>query len=257
MSIPVKLEVFEGPLDLLLHLIDKNKLNIYDIQIALITDQYLEYIELMESNKMELMSEFIEMAATLINIKSKMLLPQEEDNEDEDIDPRQELIEKLLEYKKYKIIANRLKEKQLDANRIIFKDASIPEEVAAYVQKADPEKLLEDICFSKLYNIFQSVMKKKENKIDPIRSKFGKIKREEFTIQDKIEYIKSLGTKYKTFSFRDLLELQSEKVEIIVTFLAILELMKMGHIQITQKLVFDDIYIKYIDGRDNNAIKQN
>jgi segregation and condensation protein A len=255
MSIPVKLNVFEGPLDLLLHLIDKNKLNIYDIQISIVTDQYLEYIELMESNKMELMSEFIEMAATLINIKSKMLLPKVEEEKEEENDPRLELVEKLLEYKKYKLIAQQLKGKQLDANRILFKKATIPDEIAAHVEKADPQKLLEDICFKQLYNIFQSVMKKNENRVDLVRSKFGEIKKEEYTIQDKIDYIKSVGKEYSTFSFRDLLENQIGKNEMIVTFLAILELMKIGIIKITQNVIFDDIYIEYVDGSDKYADK--
>ena len=107
MSISVKLEAFEGPLDLLLHLIDKNKLNIYDIPITLITDQYMEYINAMEEKDLEIMSEFLVMAATLIHIKSKMLLPKVEVEEDEeDYDPRQELVERLLEYKKFKYISN-------------------------------------------------------------------------------------------------------------------------------------------------------
>src|SRR5262245_34285412 len=105
MSIPVKLEAFEGPLDLLLHLIDKNKVNIYDIPISLITEQYLEYIKLMDSKNLEIMSEFLVMAATLINIKSKMLLPVEVNEEEEVIDPRQELVDRLLEYKMYKYMS--------------------------------------------------------------------------------------------------------------------------------------------------------
>lgn len=244
MSIPVKLEVFEGPLDLLLHLIDKHKLNIYDIPIVTITDQYLEYIGLMETNKMELMSEFIEMAATLINIKSKMLLPIEDEEEDE-IDPRAELIEKLIEYKKFKLIAGRLKEKQEDAGRLTFKEPSIPEEVLNYVPEVNPDLLLEDIDFSMLYSVFQSVMKKKRDKIDPIRSNYGEIKKEEYTVQDKIDYIKSIGENYQSFSFRDLLLEQRDKVEIIITFLAVLEMMKMGLILITQEVIFDDIIIEF------------
>ena len=102
MGIPVKLEAFEGPLDLLLHLIDKNKVNIYDIPIVEITEQYLAYIKQMEEQQLEIMSEFLVMAAILLNIKSKMLLPKEETVEDEVDDPRQELVERLLEYKIYK-----------------------------------------------------------------------------------------------------------------------------------------------------------
>ena len=104
MAIPVKLEVFEGPLDLLLHLIDKNKVNIYDIPIVLITEQYMEYVNRMEKKDLNVVSEFLVMAATLLDIKSKMLLPKEVNEEGEEEDPRAELVEKLLEYKMYKYI---------------------------------------------------------------------------------------------------------------------------------------------------------
>ena len=100
MGIPVKLEAFEGPLDLLLHLIDKNKINIYDIPIVQITEQYMEYIRQMERKKLDIMSEFLVMAATLLRIKSEMLLPREIKEDGEIVDPRQELVERLLEYKR-------------------------------------------------------------------------------------------------------------------------------------------------------------
>ncbi|MEG2774828.1 MAG: segregation/condensation protein A, partial [Acetivibrio sp.] len=112
MSISVKLEAFEGPLDLLLHLIDKNKVNIYDIPIAMITEQYLEYIAAMKTKDMDIMSEFLVMAATLLNIKSRMLLPKDETQEEEEEDPRKELVERLLEYKMYKYISYELKDRQ-------------------------------------------------------------------------------------------------------------------------------------------------
>ncbi|WP_113674876.1 segregation and condensation protein A [Vallitalea guaymasensis] len=253
MSIPVKLEVFEGPLDLLLHLIDKNKLNIYDIPIVMITDQFLEYIKKLEEKNMEIMSEFIEMAATLINIKSKMLLPIE-DEEEEETDPREELMNKLVEYKKFKYIRDKLKIRQIDAKKVIFKEPTIPTEVLNYEEKVDTSKLLSDIDFSMIYNVFQSVMKKQYNKIDTIRSDFGEIVREEYTVNDKIDYIINLSKQYETISFRDVLETQLSKVEIIVTFLAVLELMKMGKISIVQRDLFDDIIIKYTDLNNDNII---
>jgi segregation and condensation protein A len=245
LSIPVKLEVFEGPLDLLLHLIDKNKLNIYDIPIVLVTEQYLDYIKQLEETNMEVMSEFIEMASTLINIKSKMLLPVSAKEDEEKEDPREELIEKLIEYKKFKYIRNELKIRQIDAEKTIFKGPTIPDEVVNYEEKVDTSKLLSNIDFSMIYSIFQSVIKKQTDKIDPIRSNFGEIVREEYTINDKIEYIISLSSKYETISFRDVLETQISRIETIVTFLAILELIKMGKITIVQKNIFDDIIIKY------------
>ena len=114
-GIPVKLQVFEGPLDLLLHLIDKNKIDIYDIPIVEITNQYMEYIQAMDRADLNVMSEFLVMAATLIKIKSKMLLPKDEEDPEDEEDPREELVRRLLEYKMYKCMANELKDRQLDA----------------------------------------------------------------------------------------------------------------------------------------------
>lgn len=246
MSISVKLEAFEGPLDLLLHLIDKNKVNIHDIPIALITDQYLEYIQLMETKNLDIMSEFLVMAATLINIKSKMLLPKDETKEDEEIDPRQELVERLLEYKMYKYISYELKDLEIGAARIFFKQSTIPGEIANYKEEIDTASLLSDLTLAKLHKIFQSVVKKQVDKIDPIRSKFGRIEKEEINLSDKIKYIQEYGLLHKTFSFRGLLEAQTDKNDIIVTFLGILELMKIGQVEINQENLFDDIMISFV-----------
>ena len=127
MGIPVKLQVFEGPLDLLLHLIEKNKIDIYDIPIVEITNQYMEYIKAMQKEDLNIMSEFLVMAATLLDIKCRMLLPKEVNEEGEEEDPRQELVEQLLEYKMYKFMSYELKDRELDGDRIVYKTASIPE----------------------------------------------------------------------------------------------------------------------------------
>lgn len=245
MGIPVKLEAFEGPLDLLLHLIDKNKINIYDIPIVEITEQYMEYIKTMETKDMDIMSEFLVMAATLVNIKSQMLLPKEETEEEDGEDPRKELVERLLEYKMYKYISYELKDKQLDAGKVIFKAASIPDEIANFKEVVDVGELLSELTLTKLHAIFKSVVKKQVDKIDPIRSTFGKIEKEDFSLTDKIIYIEEYGKRYGTFSFRTLLEEQCGKMEIIVIFLGVLELMKMGRIHIVQDNIFDDILIQY------------
>lgn len=245
MGIPVKLEVFEGPLDLLLHLIEKNKVNIYDIPIALITDQYLEYIEAMESKDMDVMSEFLVMAATLVNIKSRMLLPKEVLEEEEEEDPRKELVERLLEYKMYKYISYELKDKQVDASKVIYKKPTIPEEVADYREEVDLGSLLSDLTLHKLQTVFNLVMKKQVDKIDPIRSRFGKIEKEEVNQEEKMLYVQAYAKAHKEFSFGALLEEQCSKMELIVTFLCILELMKMGKLKIVQEAIFDDIYITY------------
>jgi segregation and condensation protein A len=246
MSIPVKLEAFEGPLDLLLHLIDKNKVNIYDIPIVVITEQYLDYIKQMETKNLEVMSEFLVMAATLVNIKSKMLLPAPEKEEEETVDPRQELVERLLEYKMYKYISEELKDKQMDASRALFKAPTIPQEIADYREDVNVEELLSDLTLAKLHEIFKSIVKKQVDKIDPIRSKFGKIEKEDVNLAAKFAQIQKFGLKHRHFSFRNLLEAQMSKMEVIVTFLSILELIKIGRIQIEQECLFDDIMITYL-----------
>ena len=244
MGIPVKLEVFEGPLDLLLHLIEKNKVDIYDIPIVLITEQYLDYVSKMDTKDMDVMSEFLVMAATLVRIKSKMLLPVEEEEEEEFEDPRQELVERILEYKMYKYASYELKDRQVDAGRMVFKEPSIPEEIQDFKEDVAIEDLLSDVTLAKLQGIFNSVMKKQVDKIDPVRSKFGKIEKEEVSLSDKMLYVEDFCKTHRNFSFRNLLEAQASKVEVIVTFLAILELMKVGKIFISQEHTFDDIKIE-------------
>ena len=243
MGIPVKLQVFEGPLDLLLHLIDKNKIDIYDIPIVEITNQYMEYIHAMEKEDLNIMSEFLVMAATLLDIKCKMLLPKEINEEGEEEDPRQELVEQLLEYKMYKQMSYELRDRQIDADKILYKDATFPEEVLAYEEPVDLDALLGNLTLGKLHSIFQDVMKRQVDKIDPVRSKFGKIEKEEVTLPDKLLYVMEYAKQNKKFSFRDLLTKQSSKTQIVVTFLAILQMMKEGTIMIEQEQPFDDIMI--------------
>ncbi len=247
MSLQVKLEAFEGPLDLLLHLIEKNKVDIYDIPIVSITEQYMEYIEAMKSNDMDIMSEFLVMAATLLRIKSQMLLPKPVvEEEGESIDPRAELVEKLLEYKMYKYISYELKDKQLDAARLMFKESTVPDEVKAYKEDIDVGEILSDVTLNKLHTIFQELVKKKDDRIDPIRSKFGKIEKEDTNLYQIILDLQTYGLLNRHFSFRAYMKLHNTKMEMIVSFLAILELIKMGRVTITQNELFDDIIIDYL-----------
>jgi len=239
MEMTVKLQVFEGPLDLLLHLLEKNKVNIYDIPIVEITNQYMEYIAEMKRQDLNVVSEFLVMAATLIDIKSRMLLPAPEEE-----DPRAELVQQLLEYKMYKCMAYELRDRQMDAERVLFKEPTIPPEVAEYEEPVNMEELVSDVTLARLNEIFKSIMKKQVDKIDPIRSKFGKIEKEEVSLSDKMAYLENYCLTHSRFSFRSLLEAQAGKMEIIVTFLAILELMKTGKIFISQEHTFDDILIQ-------------
>ena len=159
MELTVKLQVFEGPLDLLLHLLEKNKVNIYDIPIVEITAQYMEYIAEMKRNDLNVMSEFLVMAATLIDIKSRMLLPKKESEEEEEEDPRAELVQQLLEYKMYKCMAYELRDRQMDAEQVFFKEPTIPPEVAEYEEPVDLAELVGDMDLAKLDQIFKSIMK--------------------------------------------------------------------------------------------------
>lgn len=243
MGIPVKLQVFEGPLDLLLHLIDKNKIDIYDIPIVEITNQYMEYIRAMEKEDLNIMSEFLVMAATLLDIKCRMLLPKELNEDGEEEDPRQELVEQLLEYKMYKYMSYELRDRLLVSARALYKPSTIPKEVAEYEEPVDLEVLVGDLTLSKLHTIFQSLMRRQTEKIDPIRSKFGKIEQEEVSLDEKMDAIRAYADENHTFRFSALLQGQKGKFQMVVTFLAILELMKTGELLVRQEHLFDDMLI--------------
>ena len=243
MGISVKLEGFEGPLDLLLHLIDKNKVDIYDIPIVEITNQYMEYIQEMQKQDLNIMSEFLLMAATLLDIKCRMLLPAEVNEEGEEEDPRQELVEQLLQYKMYKYMSYELRDRQLDGERLMFKAETLPDEVKAYQEPVNLDELLEGLTLTKLNEVFQDIMKRQNYKIDPVRSKFGKIEKEEITVEEKMDFLDDYITKHKKFSFSALLKKQKTRIQTVVTFLAILEMMKMGKISVVQEHTFDDIMI--------------
>ena len=190
------------------------------------------------------MSEFLVMAATLLDIKCKMLLPKEVNEDGEEEDPRQELVEQLLEYKMYKYMSYELKDRELESERVMYKTPTIPQEVMEYEQPVNLDELLEDLTLQKLNHIFKDVMKRQVDKIDPVRSKFGKIEKEEVTVSDKLVFVTDYAREHKKFSFRTLLTKQSSKTQIVVTFLALLQLMKEGVLYIEpQEQPFDDIRI--------------
>lgn len=247
MELSYKLESFEGPLDLLLHLIEKNKVSIYDIPIVLITEQYLAYVSNMETEDLNIVSEFLVMAATLIDIKARMLLPAEVNEEGEEEDPRAELVARLLEYKMYKYMAVELQDMEVGAEKHLYKEPTIPKEVARYEAPVDLDKLLDGLTLARLQSIFESVMKRNADKVDPIRSKFGNIKREPVSLEMKIGSVMGYARSHRKFSFRQLLERQTDKLEVVVTFLAVLELMKIGKIYLTQEHTFDDMYIETLE----------
>lgn len=248
MAISVKLEAFEGPLDLLLHLIEKNKVDIYDIPIAMIADQYMEYIDEAKSRDLSVMSEFLVMAATLLDIKCRMLLPKELDEEGEEIDPREEMVRQLLEYKMYKFMSAELRDRRLSAGLNLYRKSSMPQELEQYRPPLDYEELVGDMNLAKLNAIFKEVMRRQTDKIDPVRSKFGNIEKDEVNLEQKMNHIRSFASSHKRFSFRDLMEKQGSRLEVVVTFLVVLEYMKIGRFTVTQENLFDDIQIEYHEG---------
>ncbi len=247
MGISYKLDNFEGPLDLLLHLIDKNKVNIYDIPISVITEQYLDYVNHMETEDLNIVSEFLVMAATLIDIKARMLLPKEVNEEGEEEDPRAELVARLLEYKYYKYMSQELRDREVGAERLFYKNPTVPPEVAKYEPPLDLDSLLDGLTLAKLQEIFRAVTKRNSDRIDPIRSRFGNIRKESVSLEDKINSVMDYARKHRTFSFRKMLEGQPDRVEVVVTFLALLELMKVGKIRLSQEQLFDDMLIETLE----------
>ena len=240
-----KLEKFEGPLDLLLHLIDKNKVDIYDIPISLITEQYMEYLDQMreEDYDMDTMSEFLVMASTLLDIKCRMLLPKEKDEAGEEIDPRTELVQRLLEYKIYKYASLELRDMSMDASRSLYKGSSMPREVLEYEEPVDLVKLVGNNTLQKLNAVFDELMRRQEDKIDPVRSKFGTIEKEEVDAEARAAYIRDFARGRERFSFRELLSEAGSRAEIIISFLCILEMMKNGEIEASQTDIGGDIEI--------------
>lgn len=250
MGINVKLQVFEGPLDLLLHLIDKNRVNIYDIPIAMITGQYMEYVNDMDKEDLNVVSEFLVMAATLLDIKSRMLLPKETNEEGEEEDPRAELVERLLEYKLFKYMAYELRNQQVDAERRLYKVSTVPPEIEAYKPPVDMKELVGDTTLAKLNAIFQDVMRRQEEKVDPIRSKFGKIEKEEVSMEEKSRQIHAYLKTHKHFCFRQMLEKNASKMSVIVTFLIVLELIKTGVVSVRQEETCADIDVTVVGNPD-------
>ncbi len=247
MPISVKLQAFEGPLDLLLHLIDKNKIDIYDIPIAEITQQYMDYLQDLPREDLDLMSEFMVMAATLLDIKCRMLLPRDENGEGEEEDPREALVKQLLDYKMYKNLSYKLRDQMEDAGKSFYREQDLPGEVLAYREPIDTDKLLSSVTPNSLYQIFQSVLIKQENKVDPIHSKFRTIKQEEVKLPEKIEYVRNYARQKRRFSFRSLLEEHPGRDQLVATFLAILELMRDGDIVARQDQPFDEIEIEAVE----------
>ena len=230
MSYKVKLDIFEGPLDLLLYLIKKSEVNIYDIPIANILDQYLQYLELMKLLDLTIAGEFIVVAATLMQIKSKMLLPVEETSQEEledELDPRADLVKRLLEYKQFKEAANQLRERETERKEQFIRTQKEPIEDGPYF-----EANLFD-----LISAFSKALKEVPKEL------FYEVIKDEVTVEQKIHDILHYLIERPELVLSELFEKAKNKLEIIAIFLSVLELIRIREIVIFQKRVFSDIVI--------------
>ena len=226
-----KINEFEGPLDLLLHLIKESKMNIMDIEIEKITDQYMNYLDLQEKMNLEIASEYLVMASELIELKSKLLLPNPKNEEGEEEDPREELVNRLLEYQAYKEITKVLQDKE-NLRKEIYTKA--PENIRNYVE--EDVSITTDVTLDDLVEAFKKYLeRKKETK--PLQTK---ITVNEVTVSSRRHDIKNLLRTKKRVSFFELFPVVSKKY-VIATFLAVLEMAKSHELTITQDGTFDDI----------------
>ncbi|MCD6153899.1 MAG: segregation/condensation protein A [Syntrophobacterales bacterium] len=229
MGYEIKLDIFQGPLDLLLYLIKKNEIDIYNIPIAVITEQYLEYIDVMKSLNLDVAGEYLVMASTLIHIKSKLLLPVHDDTEDEE-DPREELTRQLLEYQAFKEAALNLDTMNL-LGRDVFKGGYL------VGSETDGEHSLEELSIFELVEAFKVMV----SRINP--GEIMEIDVERMSLSERMNEIMERLNKEKALTFNDLLGGLSDRIKIIYTFLAILELMKLRVIKAYQSKPFGTIRI--------------
>jgi segregation and condensation protein A len=230
----VRLEIFEGPLDLLLYLIKRDEIDIYEISLERLTRQYLEYLQAFKELNIDIAGEFIVMAANLIYMKSRSLLPvdqQPPDEEAEEDDPRWDLIRQLIEYKKFKEAAGQLQLRALEQERIFAREG------AGAVAAAGPLRL-EEVGIFQLISAFQTVLKRLEARRD-VQEIFG----EHFSVSDKIEVILQRVAGETNVRFSDLFGEIVSRVEIVVTFLALLELIRLKQVRAIQDNPFDEIEI--------------
>ncbi len=235
MSYKLRLDIFEGPLDLLLYLIKKNDIDIKDIPIVEVTEQYMEYIEMMKLLDLDIVGDFLVMAATLIQIKSKMLLPPDPSEEEEDdIDPRDELARRLLEYKRFKEIADTLESHELQ--RKDYYARRLDEEQVQQIKDDSREVFFEASLFD-LITAFQDALKRTPEEI------IHEIIQEEFTVEDKIHDILHDLVKQERMSVHSIFKKCRSRNEIVVSFIAILELIRLREIKAFQSAPFEDIQI--------------
>ena len=236
MDYAVKIDAFEGPLDLLLHLIKESKVDIWDIKIVDITDQYLNYIKSMEELNLNIASEYLVMASELIEMKSKMLLPRYEEEQEEELDPREQLIQKLIEYQKYKEMTKNFKELEEVRHEVYTKT---PESLKEYVEEGTV--IASDVTLDDLMSAFQKFLDRKKQE-KPLSTTVTK---KEITVEERRNSIRNILKEKKKVDFFELFE-EFTKEYIVVTFLAVLEMAKKQELTIYQENNFDNIICEVI-----------
>ena len=235
----VKLDVFEGPLDLLLYLIKRDEVDIYDISIERITKQYLAYLEAFQVLNIELAGEFIVMAANLLYIKSRTLLPADQQMAEEDAeedDPRFELIRQLIEYKKFKEAAALLRDHETQQQNLFARVPVTPDLAPA------ENLLIEEVGIFDLIHAFQKILKRLDKKPENLREIFS----ENFTVSDKIDHILRVTANGIALRFEELFANAASRTEIVVTFLAMLELIRLKQLRVRQESLCGEIWIDRI-----------
>ncbi|WP_024615984.1 segregation/condensation protein A [Clostridium sp. Ade.TY] len=246
MELPkIKVADFEGPFDLLLYLIKKNKMNIYNIEIYKITNQYLQYLDTMKEMDLEITSEFIVIAATLIEIKSKSLLPKVKKVEEPEEDIEKKLLEKLILYKKIKASTEYFKKVSLQNNISYPKKPEIIEDLEE--NKLDNKNLFKNITLIDLYNIYNKLLDIYKNKKNDVNVIQKNIRIDQYKIEDKYDYILESLRENNIKKFSEFINECENKLECVVTFLALLELIKQKQVKIYQHSTFEDIIIKGSD----------
>ncbi|HPO04558.1 MAG TPA: segregation/condensation protein A [Bacillota bacterium] len=232
----VKLDIFEGPFELLVYLIENAEMSIYDIQVSEITRQYIEYVEQINKVDAVLAGEFMVLAASLIEIKSKMLLPRKCDESGPDTaeDPRSELVQRLLEYKKYKFAAACLEEQEERQQRIYTKPQ---EDLAIYTRETDYYLSLDLIPFIRAFELFLQ----KKKKIEEVQKRYNIIKLQQMSIESRIEQIRHLFRRKRVFKFRELLGGEKTRKNVVLTFLSMLELIRQKTVKASQNVNFGEI----------------
>jgi segregation and condensation protein A len=230
----IKLDIFEGPLDLLLYLIKKNEIDIYNIPIALVTEQYLQYLKIIKELNLDLAGEYLVMASTLIHIKSRLLLPPPEEPEEEEEDPRAELVRQLLEHKAFKEIAENLRSRPLLERDVFTRAAVLPEDI---VESTGDEEVLMEIGVFELIEAFNRIVSQTD------KQELMEIDLEKLSLTDIINEIMDNLSITKNLNFEDLLGGRKDRRRIIYTFLALLELIRLRMVKAYQTSIFGVIRI--------------